>query len=486
MEHLPVELVERIVEELDLESVRSMRLLCRELSQKSCGPAFQQFIKRQRQCLTRTGLQTLLSIATHPVLGPAVREVTLVACVFDSSAVKAKLKEKGKTVPKNERLYFTSDYVPFTPAELSEMTAELEWFKTEKRQQREFLVNGTYARMLTDAFRSFGQLASLSLQATVIRGHGRVASVMATRYWNPVWIAASNAYRLTTSAIAQSKIGIETLLIFSELHRCSVPSFDIGAHMPSLDHDGFGEAAAKIKRMSISMSTKVETDYEKVLAIRESLTWSDDLEAYDLFGSTGGLLASDDPTAIAMENYNGPAELLSKMPALQELDLHFYKTLQGLPKTYDRIFTLIADCIHLADLRRLKLRGIYAREDDLISFLDRHASIQTLELHGVHLTQGEWPRVFARLCDMPILETVELSNLWGQKLLNLKFPNESLLLNRENTLRCARGLLLPARSLSRKHLDAGLPFQMGDLGYMMGSPEASQWRDLDKLLYGTP
>ncbi|KAL8706508.1 MAG: hypothetical protein Q9201_000440 [Fulgogasparrea decipioides] len=177
--------------------------------------------------------------------------------------------------------------------------------------------------------------------------------------------------------------------------------------MPALEAAKFTEAAKHIKNISLSVSTKVETDAQAKLSEVERM----DYEGAGL-GTRATLLSEGDPDAVAEGNYPGIARLLKLMPNLKSLDLHLYNILYGSWKSYAKVFSCIVDDIVLPSLRHCTLRGIRCCETSLLSFLGAHNGIVTLEMRQMYLDSGSWPSIFTHLCSMSDLQELTLQNLW--------------------------------------------------------------------------
>lgn len=219
------------------------------------------------------------------------------------------------------------------------------------KEQQQFKRDKSDVRSLAAALCGFGSLKALVIEASVDQGLGVYNEPSSIREWHPVWIRAVEVYRTVTLAMARSSIAVEYFGIYKRSQRCSVPTWDVNAHMPSLESSNFSQAAQHIKSISLSVSTKVETDMQKVADARARLTGAE-LAYYEAgMGTQAGQLSENDSDAVSEENYPGVARLLTQMPHLEQLDLHLYGTLRGSVKSYAKIFTYIADDVRLLSLR---------------------------------------------------------------------------------------------------------------------------------------
>lgn len=470
LERLPFDVLELIASRLDLESICRARLSCKHLSAKFSGPAFQQFIKVKKITMDRNGMADVKSLASHPTFGPAVQDLTLVTPVYDTKPLEDVVSTRERRVTERDGVFGSMTTKTCTTEELEKAASDLERMKAQQMSQRTMQADGSMLQCLTDALRSFGDLSSLHLEAAV---HQEPSDLVSTRVSNvqQLLVAASTSYRLIATAIALSKVKLHTLILFHNTNRCSIPITDIGAHMPALMEQGFDEAAATIRRMSFSMSTSAEADIEET-----DNDGTDNDEADDDENTEG--------IAPETEHYSAPAELLAPMHDLEDLEIHFYRDRGASIERYDEMFSEIAAQRHWPRLRKCSLRGLRVRQEDLILFFQKHASITTLELHEISLTQGTWPPVFAQLCSMTNMERVSLSTLWSQRLVSLRLPGEKAPEDYVTWLPCTRGPLVHTRMLSRTKLETGLPFCTADTGRTLGSPQSMNWTNSRRVLYG--
>lgn len=100
LDRLPPEVVERIIQYVDLDTIKSLRLTSRVLGERCLGPRFKSFLKRQTTDLTKRSLQSLCALASHPTLRPVVKNLTIMATVYDTFEVQRILCIKKRRVVK--------------------------------------------------------------------------------------------------------------------------------------------------------------------------------------------------------------------------------------------------------------------------------------------------------------------------------------------------------------------------------------------------
>lgn len=456
LDRVPPELIERIAENLDLPSICNLRLTCKVISNRSYGPRFLSFFRQQKTDLTSKSLQRLCQITTHPLLRSAVESLTVLAVVYHTSKLDDMLKTGCQHTVIKEGVFFKTKLRRVTQEELDEARANREELLAQMQKQKEMTGNMSDVQLLTDALGSLGKLATLKLEAAIAQDPSGYTSSSSVREWHPVWIRAVQVYRIVMLAMGRSGIAVKNLRIYKASQRCSVPTYDIHEHMPALEASNFAEVAKYIKSVSLSVSTKVDTDMQKIAEARANLP-EVDLGYHEAgMGSAAGLLTEDDPSAVAVENYLGVARLLEHMRDLKNLDLHLYRTLKGSMESYAKIFSYLVDDILLSSLRHCTFRGLYCFEASLLTFLRNHNAIVTLEMREIHLVSGSWTPVFAHMCTLPYLKKVTLQDIWTpeKRKISLASKYQSQEINRvtAHSYPCGDGTMVHTRTFSQDEI----------------------------------
>ena len=493
------ELVEKINEDLDLPSIRNLRLTCKTLGDRCCGPRFRSFLEHQKTDLTASSLQRLCRLAHHSRLGSAVLTLTVLATINDASEIGRMLSTKRRRITEQQGMLVCTTELEATQEELDEAHQSHERLVARTQEQQQMTRDESEVRLLADALRSFGLLAILEIEAVVDQGSGNFLASSSAQEWHPVWIRAVEVYRTVMLAIAHSSIAVDTLHVYKGSRRCSVPTWDVGTYLPALEASNFSQAARHIKSISLSVSTKVETNLQKVADARADLTGADRAYFEAGMGTQVDQLSESDPQAIAEGNYPGVARLLTHMPNLEILDLHLYNTLRDGARCYAKVFECIADDVVLQSLRHCTLRGIRCSEPSLLKFFRVHDAISTFEMSEIHLTSGSYSPIFAHLCTLPHLQSVTLHNLWAPRtgLLSLAPKNRpiehnpsfvgSFTNNQNCSYRCVDGTMVHTRKFSREEIQGErFEFAKGPSGRQMGSPQFMAWMRTRQAEYGPP
>ena len=491
------ELVDNIVDHLNLTSISSLRLACRRLGDRCCGQRYKSFFRQQALDLTPERLQRLCHIAAHPKLGLAVRVIEVTAVVYDTSELERMLSTKRRRIHEWRDGLSTTTEAQLDPGELDEAESSFDRLVSQRRQQEKMRRDESDVQLLADALRMLGMLDVLALEADVDQGNHNqlIPTSTAACEWHPIWIRASQVYGVVMSAIARSQIRVDTLTIYKQSLRCSVPTFDVNKLLSGLGSTNFAAAAQHIRSLALSASTKVETDAQKIADARAGMSEVDDADSEDETETYTGSLSDDDPAALAEDNYPGIARLLKQMPNLESLHLHLYNTLNGMwdgAKSYVKVFSYIADDVVLASLRQLTIRCFYCDESSLLRFLRAHEDLGRLELHDINLTSGSWSPILEYLTTMRSLQHVALHNLWkpGGGMLNLspRDPSRSEWKgDMDSWFPCLDGTMVHSRVFAKKDIQTErFDFAGGPNERQSGSPQFYRWITARRAQSGPP
>ncbi|KAL8716227.1 MAG: hypothetical protein Q9220_000132 [cf. Caloplaca sp. 1 TL-2023] len=457
---LPPEVVDAVAGNLDLTSLCSIRLTCKHLSLVCIGPRFLSLFANQKTDLTSESLGGLIHLANHPIFGGAVKRLTVVAVVYD-------VDELDQMLSTTQRRRYTGQMkegmirrCSMTPVQLDEVRQNRETVLAQRGVQAQVFETQSDMKLLTEALRSFRILATMIVEAAVIQGLNNCVATAEACNWAPVWDQAAKVYRTVMFAIAHSGATIYDLHIYSDVQRCSIPALVVYEHMPALEAAGFAKATERIASLSLSISTHVG----KAVSAK----------------------------SVVEGNFVSVVPLLEQMPNLECLDLHLFTISHDFEDRYVKIFTHIADKIVLPSLRHCKLRGLRCTGKSLHAFLNAHVSIETLEMRQIHLRSGSWRGIFNRLCRMPALQRVALSNIWGQRLINLMPEKENELPSSRNWtadancwLNCIGGKLLHTRTMSREEIvKEQFHFAERPAGRPFGSLQNDTWSARTRVEYG--
>ncbi|KAI4130907.1 MAG: hypothetical protein LQ338_001504 [Usnochroma carphineum] len=182
------------------------------------------------------------------------------------------LKTKRRRIFKQQGVFSATTELQATEEELEDAQQNLERLPTQMAEQDQMMRSEADVQLLAAALDGFGQLATLAVEAAVVQDPGEYVASSAAREWHPVWIRAAQVYRTVTLAIARSNVTVDSLQIYEHSKRCSVPTWNVKEHIAALDTANFAQAATHLQSLSLSVSTKVETDYQKAADARAKLS----------------------------------------------------------------------------------------------------------------------------------------------------------------------------------------------------------------------
>ncbi|KAF4441410.1 f-box domain [Fusarium acutatum] len=462
-----------ILQHLDLASFTNLRLTSRQLSTNTIHS---RFFRSTKTDLSLDSLHSLRDRTSHPQLEPLLRELTVVATLFDTQPAEATVqtRKKWSGFDKDELRRDTENYrrrvenlrvknVACTDEEVQEAQRDLEWIHTRIEQDTNTDV-GQVTDLLSSIFENATNLRAISLDACIIAGRTKTCrpaehyrwyrSAYQNSSWPSIWTAASQTFRIVTSAISHSRIQLEKLQIFPDTPLCSVQMRHVDDHLRRPGSEGFRDACKNIKSFGLSFSTYI--------LIETPPTQGECLFRHAFVAKSCFRL--DQHLESGVEDFTGAATILGYMPNITSLDLHLHHLDHLLLPEYTRAFARVSQNIRLGCVRELSLRGLPLRADDLILFLTNHPTITKLSLDGILLVGGSWSPVFSCIETMPALENLHLRSLSTEyhHITNLDPVERTFEVNlqdKEKWVACGDGHILHTRDMCREEIRQGLDFR---------------------------
>lgn len=446
----PVIVVDTIIEHLDLESIKSLRLTNRAWGYLCLGPYFKSFFRHQVTNLTVESLQSLLALSRHPILSRAIKKLTIIAEVYDPSLTKRVLRmrrcEDRARVPRLVARDCSQD-------ELNQAKLDLKWLEAQSSASQLANEDNT-ANSLAAVLNRIGQLDTIALEATATTAP-RPDTFRAQGDWQIIWAKASQIYKITMLALAQSNIVLHHLTIYCETIRCAVPCNEITANMDDLD----------TRKWSLSTGHSI-----RCLALDLSMR--------------------TDSNPVLTDGLDGVARLLQNMPNLGSLVLSLRRTVRGNASSYHRLFDTIAGIVHLPLLNKLTLLGMYTTSSALLQFLQNHRGVEELHLEKVNLTSGSWRPLLQHFQEMPSLTRLILSRIaLAGETLNLRpVPDNAARssLCDPDYYCCIRGVFVHRREFDAFAIRHGFHFNQEYQGAPSNSPAFTAFLVYDYEMYGLP
>ncbi|KAF3798463.1 hypothetical protein GCG54_00013204 [Colletotrichum gloeosporioides] len=340
---LPSELIARIVENLDLDSIKSFRLAGRFTAAQCLIPPFLRFYSNQSTSLTPRDLEHLIERTSSKTVSRAVKHITVHATKF----------------------------------------AAMDCGNDDERLVAE----------LATALRNVGALGCLEISPQE-RRFRKCGTKQRRPEWQPAdarefqseTARAGVGLTIVMSAVARSGVSINELKVF-----CSPVSYGSVVQtvfltnlLPKLSEKNskFEAAVKDVEKLSISLGTRRNP---KEVPLR--------LGSYPIIP----YLSATDRRALAKENFPGLAGLLGYMHNLKTLEIHLHNTLKGKTFAYSELFDLVADQVKLQNLRQLTLDMVPVSEASFLKFLANSPDIEDLSLRFVHIRQGSWESFMSKI-----------------------------------------------------------------------------------------
>lgn len=428
-----------LLQVLDLPDLKNLRLCSKQLSQACIHHRFLSFIgEDQTTDLGSESLRSLAELTMHP-LGRSVKNLTIVAPVYNTSRVEELLKFPTVMVSPSAANNWTFGERRATEMKRSAWSDELAWLEERKREQKEGREDSNMIDSLARVLQNLngGAAESIRLEAPIIsrrrKSDQRWLDTQDLRFqpWRDTWRHAARVCQLTLLAIVRSKARVNRLTIYRDTPRCGISPRDILTTVTQVRQEAGDGSLGAIHELAISIG--FGSEYEPDPARDDS-----DTQAEHSGSEPDNDAVAAANAAVDMEhdltNYNAARELAKTintlMPNLASLDLRFYLALTDtrLRRRSEEFFQTIAGGIHLSSsLQRCTLRGIRSTRDSLMKFLTNHPGIQHLELtnfsfQGDDTDDGGGTEAIRTLIKtLPSLQTLSLSDIFerGGRHMNL-------------------------------------------------------------------
>jgi hypothetical protein len=355
---LPTELVENIAYNLPLPEVQNLRLTCRSIRDQIAHPFKDRFFRRRHITLTTPSLESLIEVARHPQLGPALNHLFINATpIYEKQVTAIEKKIRDAHLDTGLRRL---------------LETERDLLERRKSTVLDSFNNGADRKLLSLAFLIIGHLRSITF---IYEGFDTMDPEDAMYHMRRCQNEMSRPFMTTMSAIAFSGLTVEAITATED------------------QRYGF-VCIGKMKFMAWQYSN-LRHAFANLKVLK--------LDLRDWMNPTRGWLLP------GIEISPNVAQLLSLMPNLRDLDLscHVYSSRE------EDVFTRVGTIVRLPHLERCTLGLVIAKEQSLLRLLNSaRKTLKHLTLRNVVLVAGSWTSLLESLAKTLSLESLVLDNLY--------------------------------------------------------------------------
>ena len=428
--NLPSDVFTALTSTFDLAAISVLRQVSHSLNAATTNELFAKCFAHRTTDLSTKSLNDLISVCSSE-FGSYVQSITVRASCWRLDELEKQLKEKKKwvsTSPGNGPI-FSSECRSLTDEQLAAAQENFNAFKDLNTDQAALKADGKVATWMAEALQALGdRTISINLEAAQYRESLTERLPARSLYGqeaDQMQAIMNDALKATISAIAQSNVNIEKLLVFDLEYAGHVSIdglYESFANLTDRNSPGSSPAAIEIPRqlhklksltLNLSPSPYIETrprdnnnhdDYgEHAPAAKPELHEAHLTSLRALFGVCASTLTTVDirVKGSSVENYADFATLFSSLPSL-------------------------------SNLSTLHLRGCVFAPSSLLSLLKPATNLTTLGLHRFSLSQQvpksetdtrAWLLIFSQLATMPTLTTFEANALYFNNFHGSIFPN---------------------------------------------------------------
>jgi hypothetical protein len=358
LERCPEPIVECIVQLLDLDDIRNLRITCKSLALKSSQYHFRTFFRSKHVNVTVDALRTFAEGIDAGGLRCLIQYLYLVGINKECEG-----RKPGR---------------------------QSDWQKEETQRTQE-------VNLLSQAFNGLakysknGSLRLLTLRVAIVR-NGEETTLPAESgplvpLQKSVWLCTMRTFDTVVSALAASNLRIDGLNIFSELdiQPPSLAYYQINTI--DWNDSAFAKSLATLRSLSISLSTRVSEFRRALQENKEDVGRSSMKDVAEVQAEAGD-----------ENDFVGLSRLLRLCNQLENLEVDYLRIPMGYSALvghfyYETILQRTVELDTLPILKRCKFSGISAKETDLLGFIQR-TRVRELSLEKSILCKGTFRSIF--------------------------------------------------------------------------------------------
>ncbi|KAF7554101.1 hypothetical protein G7Z17_g3194 [Cylindrodendrum hubeiense] len=474
LQSCPEDVVECIVQLLDLDDVRNLRLSSRTLAVKSSHHSFKDYFQSKHVDMTASALDKFAQGTQAGDLRSLAQELHLIGIAPEAGDRKLTASNYGNHEEEERN----------TTQEINLLSQAFDGL-------------AKYAKG--------GNLPSLTLRVAVVRNDQERVLPVDTKLRaksQGVWQSTTRTFDTALRALAMSKLQIKSLNIFndSDLQQCSLSCEKLD--MVDWSDDGLVKSLSTLKSLSISVCTRVvihkdndENDDDADDSDEDDDDDSDDDDDEDSEdddddedeneGGRGITRAAVETQAEEEDEsgFSGLAGLLSLCTQLDDFELHYLAVRRPRSGRLDRsgsqrILQHAIEQKRLPTVKRCRIRGVTANEVDLLSFIKR-TRVSELSLATMHLHTG----TFGSIINYCTSEAADLTKLYFNSLfIDIEETGMVHFVGERSTV-C---LYRDSEMLERKGDDIRrpIPYHVSPPMFI-GSPITMKWLEYQEMEFGS-
>jgi hypothetical protein len=400
---LPSKLIERIVVLLPLSDICSLRLANRHLASNTAQKYFKASFRTKRVQITEKQLGSFVAVTAFGGLGCLLQDLTLVAPVYNTLELSARLEEKATDFVEldDDGQFAGREYRDMTEEELRQAGLDLVVLQERLATQLDMIRHQRDVELLSQAFSNLAangaSLHMLRLEVEIFKDDATTSLLpLFGGHWKPIWTSAAHASHTLFTSLANCDLQIRVLDLFNSTRmlRCSLSCSEF--NNVDFAFVRLGGSFRHLTELSLRVSdhTVNRESYDEIL---NKLTQVADFE--------------------------GLRSLLRTCHNVQKLDLaHFSLRYVNNSNTSSQgVLQTLAES-ELPSLQALALQGFRTTGDELVALLQKFKTLRSLSLRNIVLTQGGFQRMLDYCTMSANMEEVNMDSLFAPDLVQFEPP----------------------------------------------------------------
>jgi len=402
LQTLPPELIERVVVPLPLSDIGSLRLTNSCLASNAAQKHLKARFQTKRVEITEERLRSFVAVTASDGLGCLLRDLTLVAPVYNTSELTARLEENAAQLAEldEDGQFVDLDFRDLTDEETRQAKLDLVVLQERLSNQLDLLRHQNDVTLLGQALSNLakrgGSLRVLRTDVAIYKDDTTTPLLpLFGGSWEPICASAASVTHTVFASLAACDLPVQSLDLFNSRHvlRCSLPcsvlnniDFTSGRLVSSLGH--LTEISLRISDPVVDQSSN-ETPLE----------------------------------ATHQPNLDGLRSFLRTCSSIRTLDLaHFSLAhVNNANLQHGRILRVLSES-GLPYLQNLTLQGFKVTEDELLSLLGGFEALRSISLRSIKLMDGSFKRILDYCTMDAAMEELALDSLFESSIVLFEPP----------------------------------------------------------------